>query len=50
MGRLGFVLYSVLQPFAVKVSLISLGPAAVIGAAFFTIRSEIKSRHAQFVG
>jgi Glycosyltransferase family 87 len=37
---LAFVLYSILQPFAVKVSLISLGPAAVIGAAFFTIRSE----------
>ncbi len=36
---LAFVLYSLLQPFAVKVSLISLGPAAVIGAAFFTIRS-----------
>lgn len=36
---LAFVLYSVLQPFAVKVSLISLGPAAVIGAAFFTTRA-----------
>ncbi len=33
---LAFVLYSVLQPFAVKVSLISLGPAAVIGAAFLS--------------
>ena len=36
---LAFVLYSVLQPFAVKVSLISLGPAAVIGAAFLSVRA-----------
>lgn len=40
---LAFVLYSVLQPFAVKVSLISLGPAAAIGAAFFTIRAANSS-------
>jgi len=33
---LAFVLYSLLEPFAVKVSLISLGPAALIGAGYFT--------------
>jgi Glycosyltransferase family 87 len=40
-----FVLYSMLEPYAVKSGLISLGPAALVGACLYTLASSgVRSR------
>ena len=39
---LAFVLYSMLLPFVAKVSLLSLGPAALIGAALFSTENSFR--------
>ncbi len=43
-----FLLYSLLQPFAVKVSLISLGPAALIGGACLSGWAGHRSQQAKY--